>query len=412
MISIKKRKKIKSKLIGLVYILIVSGILGYFGYLVILPFFPPKIDRSDNIYIRTDDDFLVYRFPGSGTENDPYIIENYKILTSAEFAIYIHGVSKYVIIRNNFLHSQEINIAIGSVCSNTIKIINNTCVGSVYSTWAWSMGISIYDTDGCYIYNNTCLNLYRGIKLYNCSNCIIINNHLKNNDQNIQIDSCSNINIENNSLIVYKQVGGYYCHESLYIGYCTNINIKMNVFENSGLYIYESNASSFIVKDNLVNGFELGYFVDEINLEINSLSIFGQLFFINCNNSIIKDQEIKATNYGIFLINCLNINISSCNCSYNFCRGIGLGYSENITIINSTFSNNYYGISVSSSNTVILFNSTFSNNNIGTLVSYSNNINLFNNTFNNNEVGIYSYHSDCIYTQNYFFNNTDDVIVS
>lgn len=411
-ISIKSRKRIKNILIGLVYILIFSGIIGYFSYLVILSYYTPNTYRSYSIYIRTDDDFFEYGFPGSGTQSDPYLIENYTILTSAQNAISISGVSKYVIIRNNFLHSEERVIEILSISSNRIKVINNTCVGSVYHAWGENNGIHVYNTDGCYIYNNTCLNLVKGIRLSSSNNCTIKNNHLENNGINIEISSCSNINIENNSLIVYKEVGGYYGHSSLSISDCTNINIEMNVFVNSGLYIYGNNASSFIVQDNLINGLELGFFVNEKNLDINSSFIFGQLFFINCNNSIIRDQEIRTTNYGIILINCLNISISSCNCSNNFHGGIGLKYSENITITNSTFNYNHAGTSVSYSNTITLFNNTYNNNGIGTYASYSNTIILLNNTFTNNRYGIYSYNSDCTYNQNYFFNNTYDVYTS
>ena len=91
------RKKIKSLVYGIVYVLIISGIIGYFGYLVDLSTNTTTIYRSQRIYIRSNNDFIKYGFPGSGTQTDPYIIENYTILTPGRYdisAISIGGVSK------------------------------------------------------------------------------------------------------------------------------------------------------------------------------------------------------------------------------------------------------------------------------------------------------------------------------
>lgn len=361
------RKKRKNLVFGLVYVLIISGIIGYFSYLGLMSTQLSKKYPSYGILIFSDSDFLKYDLPGSGTQTDPYIIENYSILTSEHSAIQIERVTKYVIIRNNYLRSRVSALEIEDSVGSRIKIINNTCVGSVYPTADDYCGIYIYNSDGCFIYNNTFLNLDTGIDLHVSDNCSIIHNHFENQRINIIIVGSRKVNIENNSLILYEQVEGPYYHESLYIFNSKNISIKKNTIENGGLIFHETNASSLIVQDNLVNGFELGYFIDETYLEINSSTLFGQLFFINCNNSIIRNQEIRTTNEGISLINCLNFNISFCN-----------------------FSDNHFGVSA----------------------SYSNNINLVNNTFMSNMFGIYLHNSNCTYNQNNFYNNTYNVYTS
>ncbi|MCG3217292.1 MAG: hypothetical protein KAS63_11225, partial [Candidatus Heimdallarchaeota archaeon] len=43
----------------------------------------------DPILIDSDDDFITYGFPGNGTEINPYIIENYNIITTTENGISI-----------------------------------------------------------------------------------------------------------------------------------------------------------------------------------------------------------------------------------------------------------------------------------------------------------------------------------
>ncbi len=52
------------------------------------------------IIIMNDWDFKNYNFTGEGSESNPYVIENYNITTTKDYAIYISSTSKYFIIRN------------------------------------------------------------------------------------------------------------------------------------------------------------------------------------------------------------------------------------------------------------------------------------------------------------------------
>ena len=57
----------------------------------------------DPIYINTDDGFESLGFAGSGTKNNPYIIENLWIQPASdsdEAAIRIHYTTKHFVIRN------------------------------------------------------------------------------------------------------------------------------------------------------------------------------------------------------------------------------------------------------------------------------------------------------------------------
>ena len=53
-----------------------------------------------SINIISDNNFTDYRFPGSGTSEDPYIIEGYRIENENKYGIQINSTTKYFIIRN------------------------------------------------------------------------------------------------------------------------------------------------------------------------------------------------------------------------------------------------------------------------------------------------------------------------
>jgi len=72
-------------------------------------------------------DSALSAFPGSGTPEDPYVIEGYNITTTSSCSIYISGTTKYFAIRNCYLRAENNGIGIANVAADTAKIINNIC---------------------------------------------------------------------------------------------------------------------------------------------------------------------------------------------------------------------------------------------------------------------------------------------
>ena len=94
--------------------------------------YPEWSDYEDinPIVILDDQDFNNYSFIGTGTENDPYIIEGYRIISDESACISIRDTTKHFIIRNCSLgfHNESSNhegIYISDIASNTAKISNN-----------------------------------------------------------------------------------------------------------------------------------------------------------------------------------------------------------------------------------------------------------------------------------------------
>ena len=84
-----------------------------------------ELTPHDRISITSDSEFEV--FPGSGTSEDPYLIDGYNITTTSDEGIYIRGTTKYFIIRNCYVDANDYGIYITDVADGTATVINNTC---------------------------------------------------------------------------------------------------------------------------------------------------------------------------------------------------------------------------------------------------------------------------------------------
>lgn len=130
--------------------------------------------EHEPIEILNDTAFSLYGFEGTGTEEDPYVIENYKI-ESFDFlsnGIYVTGTTSHFIIRNCYTLSEYIGINVHNVATGTAVIANNTCIG----TTIMSGGIGVSSTTGFSILDNTCSNFAIAIHTNEASDMIISGN--------------------------------------------------------------------------------------------------------------------------------------------------------------------------------------------------------------------------------------------
>ncbi|MFX0019956.1 MAG: right-handed parallel beta-helix repeat-containing protein [Promethearchaeota archaeon] len=343
------------------------------------------ISSSSPLYIDSTDDFERYNIPGSGTLEDPYRIENRTICNGRNLAIDISYVSVYFIIQNNFLFAGGA-IRIDHINVGYIKIINNTCVGTLYNTRGY--GIDIYSTDGNFnISNNKVLNYQRGISLGHSPTSTLENNKLINNNLNLYISYSNSTRILNNTF-TYKE-DNYWSEDCIHIGSSYNCSIKNNILRGNGLYFSDYLGYSLICENNLVNGKDLGFIIDQSGLVIDNPEIYGQLFFINCSNIIIKNQNIENTNYAITFIDCKFCNCTFSNFSYNLVIGIRIINSNDFNVSNCQFNFNSEGAYLSNSNSTI----------------------FVNNIFYNNTIGILMINSECDYLANTFYNNTENWVI-
>ncbi|UJG44061.1 MAG: right-handed parallel beta-helix repeat-containing protein [Candidatus Heimdallarchaeum endolithica] len=229
------------------------------------------------IDITREEDFAKLGCPGSGTEDDPYIIENYKISTEATnkegCGIIISYVSSSVVIRNCFVQGFGFGIASESRAGSTI------------------------------VENCTLLYNYDGILIHQTGDSLVYNNYSANNSRfGILVSESSNVTVTKNTCI-FNGEGN--------IGLDTNneITITFNTLENVtsdwAPGIWSSGNNEIVFSNNLIKGAT----TDGINLE-------------RCNNVVINDNKIyNSTNFAI----CYAFEVSNSLVYNNLFCGTGLG---------------------------------------------------------------------------------------
>jgi len=142
--------------------------------------------EHDPIAISSNQDLEDFSTAGSGTLENPYIIEKLFIESTGVMnsAIEVRGTTSHFIIRNCHLVSDYIGILIDDVWDRTALIVNNTCVSSSGD----GGGIGISNSDNCTITENRCSNFMQGIHLNGARGCFITDNNITdNNYQGINI---------------------------------------------------------------------------------------------------------------------------------------------------------------------------------------------------------------------------------
>ena len=298
-----------------------------------------KLVHRDPINITSDSDFE--NFPGAGTIDDPYRIENWNITTNDNICgINVTGTSKHFVIQNCFIEAVDVGIWIFYTAEGTTKIVNNTCVNN-----------------GLY-----------GINVRFTSKAIISNNIIHNNrEDGISSIFSDDLEIKNNLCFQNKKNG-------ISLHYCESTSIVNNTcFNNAnGLEFFNSRDTALLHNhcyNNTKNGM---HSVDDVGTEME-----GNVFDNNLN-------------FGIYCRNSDSFNINSNNCSMNLI-GIYLQNGIATRVFNNTLmENSGRGIlSERTDNCIISYNNIIRNVGYGTYLNDSrNNIVHHNNFIHNNQNGI------------------------
>jgi len=260
---------------------------------------------------------------GSGTANEPYVIENLKIDAAGESsAIFIGNTTAFLVIRdcdvygsaydslpywyggaitvynatnivieNNHCHDCESGSGDGIdvLESDRITVNNNTCS----DVW-W--GISLTGSCNVTITNNTCSGNYLGVYLYASSNNnTISNNNCSANYCGIDLESYSNDNVVlNNNL----SCGNY----SIYSWFSNNNTLSNN--DCSGCHnfaIYLNNTNDTSIEDNdLIGGNGYGIYLESSD-----------------RNTVSTNTIRGMTDYGVYIDISSDHNEFYCNLMLN-----------------------------------------------------------------------------------------------
>ncbi|MFX1512488.1 MAG: NosD domain-containing protein [Promethearchaeota archaeon] len=272
------------------------------------------------IYIDSNDDFKTMEFKGSGTVNNPYVIENLKIEDASTNLIDIAGTTVYVVIQNNLLNNlggSSISINLNNVESCIIRnnIISNG-VNAIKSYQSKDIKIEsnsisetrdkgihlISSSDNNIIINNSIRNTKgEGIEIYDCTGNIIVNNSIFNSDNDgitlvsshehsilynninttdfgIKFVSVSSYNLISNNSISKTRDFGIYLEEGSNYNIVTWNNLRENnQYGNSQAY------------GTTTNSFDYNYWDDWTSPDVNEDGIVDNPYLINAGYEEIYD---------------------------------------------------------------------------------------------------------------------------
>ncbi|MFX1569614.1 MAG: nitrous oxide reductase family maturation protein NosD [Promethearchaeota archaeon] len=333
---------------------------------------------------------------GSGTWNDPYIIENITIdagfsgdcigiensnvffiirnctLINAGYlntgGIYLYRVNNGALIDNIISFNYFIGIALFQ--SNNITIQENT--GNFNGYW----GIFLNDSHNNILIGNTFNNNYEGIYLLYCSNNTIIDNTANSNeDDGIDIDYCCYTNISKNTMNgngdteYHRGLEMNYCNFSyisenilnyngeigIMLHYCDYNNVLNNTVEYNGVHgILVQHGDNHNISNNIAkNNGDIGIFssnchyVNVLNNSAKNNGRYGILVQHGDNNIIYNNIAENNGGTGLYIYNCNENSVINNTINFNL-SGISLGSCTNNTLsVNREISNVNYGISFS-----------------------------------------------------------------
>jgi parallel beta-helix repeat protein len=416
--------------------------------------FTLEINTHEPIFIQGNNDFDAAHgvTGGSGSSQDPYLIENLAIIASFAHGIHIKNTNAYFTILNCQVEggpNQYHGIYLENVRNGRIE---NTIVENVYYGTAIYMSNSSYNT----LTGNTVPNGYYGIYLTYSPNNTFTGNTTLNDVAIVVMDSNNNIftsntassgtfdtpaiclvNSDNNTLtynLLSSSDYGFYLQDS------DDLVLEYNLISNNGYGIFAYGANNAAINyNNVSNSIGTAISVNSssnstltgntisnnyggISLEYTSYntltgnsmlgngSNFGvrgntlshYIQYIDTSNTVDGkpiyyyvsqgSKQVPSDAGFVGIVNSDNITASGLTLTNNS-TGVLLVYSTNSRIENVVASNNSNGISLSNSSYNTLAGNTTSNNFIGIALEYSNYNDLSANTSSNNRSGIGLYSS-------------------
>lgn len=285
----------------------------------------PLSPKTANYWILTNEIYInnnwteseaIYDFiSGSGTFNDPFIIENITIknLKNGNNAITIENSLNYFIIRNckitgsgASIHNAEINII-----NSTKGILKNNTISTNIGT-----GISLFKSYNISIIQNTLFNnSYIGIGLSESYNNSIFHNNVNYQGKNVTSgfgvflfkshnNSLSRNTISHNTAIGILLGNSSYNNLTLnianhnYLGLRLSQNSNYNIIiqndlkENTYCYIIDNDCLENTLEDNNCGsiGFEFYFFLIAFGL-VFALSLIGLIFAIKKRRKIKRERK-------------------------------------------------------------------------------------------------------------------------
>lgn len=301
---------------------------------------PPDPKKKNPINIDSSKDLR--KFPGSGSVDDPYIIEGFIFENSRKNLIQIQYTDVYIIVRNNVfngLNSGNVNVLINNAQHVTVE--SNEMSSNDYSV----MVSNSFDIN---INSNSISNTVNdGILLENVDSFSVSSNNVTQTSNGIVINNSSDGIVSNNLVFSNSGIG-------MTLAYSTDILVSRNTIHSNngdGLFFLDS-SSNTVMSNNIYNN-GLGSEAATNSVGPLSVSATGTLiingfggsgFFIDPSddNLILNNNITDNAGIGLYLQDSQNVIIDGNDLSSNGLNGLFLEDSHNNTINDNDIKFNGY----------------------------------------------------------------------
>ncbi len=290
---------------------------------------------SEPIVIENNSAFSQYGFPGNGTANDPYRIENY--IFGGFGGVYIWSTSSHFVISNCIFRATTYGIDIYNASNGMIKDCVFTTYIAVNLIYSVEMNI------------NHCLftECGYGIQITLSHNSTVNACHFEDTKTTpITLSHMVSCTVVNN-VIVDSRLG-------LALHSVSKMIVINNTFTHSGLILDQVDMDSSSFGHNRINGKRLGIFIDESNMIVNG-NDYGQVFLNNCTGVTIVGGHFADVPQAIVCSSSREISIAKGDLS-RCSVGIYLDYARDSTVNDYIIRNSSHGINVQSARGVAINN--------------------------------------------------------
>ncbi|MHA1947475.1 MAG: NosD domain-containing protein, partial [Candidatus Hodarchaeales archaeon] len=259
-----------------------------------------KLNSDLPINITSNSQFGIYGFPGSGTPDDPYQIENLNISTSSDVQINIKNTTVHFSINGCTLDGGTMTrsgISLTNVKHVTLE--NNVIIHN-------QDGISVFNSSHTVILNNSIYSNTRfGIFLVKINNCTLTSNTVHDNLINgVHLKDTANTTINHNT--IYNHQYGEYSQCGILLDNSSNTLIANNsVFNNHyGLKFLHSANNNLLSNNTIYDNQEQGICLEYASgntIVYNNISdnlLYGILITDGSNDNTIQFNSFIGNNAG------------------------------------------------------------------------------------------------------------------
>jgi len=402
-----------------------------------------------SISITKNQDFIAQGWPGNGTMDEPYVLENLNMVCDYQTGIFIANTTAFFEVRNCRFTAADSGVALllnnvthgvarscessgcdwhmsnSSLCSIESTNLsghkglgfwgctNCSAVGNCFSLDASSGVYFTACTDCSFVGNVVRGSAGVGFELVWCVNCSVRENELAQNFNGIQLLG------SNDTLVSHNSIHDNW-HYGLEIYSCGSTRLIENLFMNDGVVMHywgwgwitrmisgqDFVGFEHLFQDNAVNGKPLGFFQNFHGCVIDG-SPYGQVILVNCSDLTVDHGVTANTSIGVqvlFSDNCTLTHMALANCSD---YGAIVEQSNCTRVLECAATDNLgAGLFLGDSFNVVVANSSMSGNSVGLGLSYLGYCTILNNTLSLNTYGTGFYHaSDCLFVNNTVLHN-------